>query len=86
VIDNNRGPTGAQATAPVRLQTTSSLPERAAPDLRDASRGGNAREDAHSGEPSSEPFVAAMMHGLDRYREMKQAQNKAAPTVIDAQL
>lgn len=80
VIDNARGPTGAQATAPVRLQTTSSLPERVAASSRDAT------EEANSGERQTDPFVAAMMRGLDRYREMKQAQNKAAPTVINAEL
>lgn len=86
VIDNARGPTGAQAAAPVRLQTTSSLPERATPSHHDATNGAGARAAVNSGEPSAEPFVAAMMRGLDRYREMKQAQNKPAPAVINAEL
>lgn len=89
VVDNQRAASGAKATAPIRLQTTAPLPERpqgpgAASEAMPTSPA--AKENPASSEAPGEPFAAAMMRGLDRYREMKQSQNKTAPAVIDATL
>jgi hypothetical protein len=86
-IDNGRA--GTPTATPVRLQTSTPLGDGARTSIMPSAReagpvdrdGGPERA---AGEPPLEPFVAAMMRGLDRYREMKQA--KPAPAVIDATL
>lgn len=88
VIDNSR--TG-RAAAPVRLQPSTPLPgdHRTAAPLREHDGRENpspaSETQAAGGEAiPNDPFVAAMMRGLDRYREMK--AGKPSPAVIDATL
>lgn len=91
VIDNSRS-AATGAAAPVRLQTTAPLGERARASITPApllgeTAAAKATSDDTAGEPArDDAFVTAMMRGLDRYREMKQAQNRPAPAVIDASL
>lgn len=92
VIDSMRSP--SSTTAPVRFQSTTPLGDRTRtalpPTPRDATplpasvEREAENDERKADEAANDPFVAAMMRGLDRYREMK--QGRSSPAVIDTAL